>query len=161
MYRFPNSRMEWVFETVAYGGILCSVIEIIQAWSTLPLYGIPIHFGLSGNPNFWLSKNSIIILPLLGIIVNLLLTQSISHPYRFRYPCHITEQNTSRQYQITRSLLLWMKIEISWIIVFVVWQTIRVANGEIQKLNVLLFLGILLTLLFTIIIHLYQAFNAN
>lgn len=63
MQRFPRSPREVGSEIIAAVGILGSVIAIVQAWSSLP-NPIPVHFDLSGKPNFWLSKGSIILLPL-------------------------------------------------------------------------------------------------
>lgn len=160
MQRFPRSPREVAIEIIAAVGILGSVIAIVQAWSSLP-NPIPVHFDLSGKPNFWLSKGSIILLPLISLVINVLLTLRIPYPHRFRYPVCITEENAGRQYQIARSLLLWLKIEISWLITFVVWQIIRVAGTETEKINITFPIVIIFVLLVTIGIHLAQSYSAR
>lgn len=158
--RIPSSRKEVVVEIIAAVGILSSVIVIVQAWSALPNPS-PIHFGLSGKPNFWFSKGSIIVLPLISFVLNAWLTLSSAHPRRFHYPWPVTEQNLMRQYRIARSLLLWIKVETAWLVAFVVWQIIRVALRETERLNITFFLVILFIVLVTVGFHLYQAYRAR
>ena len=160
MRRIPSSRREVVVEIIAALGIVSSVTAIVQAWSALPNL-IPIHFGLFGKPDFWLSKGSIIVLPFINFVLNAWLTLSSAHPRGFRYPWPVTDQNLMRQYRIARSLLLWMKVEIAWLVAFVVWQIIRVALRETERLNITFFLAMLFIVLGTVGWHLYQAARAH
>lgn len=152
------SAKEVAVEIVTSGGILCSVIAIAQAWSDLPDI-IPIHFSVSGKANLCSSKESLIVLTVINFVISISITLSSRYPQLLRYPWRITEQNAMTQYQNARSLLLWMKIEIAWLIAFVVWQIIRVALGETETLNLTLLLAIVLIVLFTVAIHIYQAYR--
>jgi len=160
VFRLPYSLMELTVEIVASVGILCSVIAIVQAWPTLP-NSIPLHFGLSGKADFWSSKGGLTVLPLISLVLNAWLTWSLRYPHTFNYPWAITEQNARRQYQIAHSLLLWMKVEISWLSAFIVWQIIRVAMRETERLNITFFLAMLFVVLVTVGFHLYQAYRAR
>lgn len=160
MHRIPSLKKEVAVEIIALVGILSSVTAIVQSWSALP-NRIPIHFELSGKPDFWLSKGSIIVLPLISFVLNVWLTLSSTHSRQFHYPWPVTEQNLRQQYRIARSLLLWIKVEIAWLVAFVAWQIILVALRKTERLNITFFLVMLFIVLVTVGFHLYQAYRAR
>ena len=156
----PYSPQEKTLEAVAIGGIFLSSAMLILFWPTLPSL-VPSHFDISGAVDAWSDKKVILIFPIVSIILYAGLTILSRYPHIFNYAWPITEQNAQRQYQLARSLLVWLKVEVIVLFTWLEWLTIRVALGQANGLSSL-FLPIILVIIFgTIGIYLFQAYHAR
>ena len=156
----PYSPQEKTLEAVAIGGIFLSSAMLILFWPTLPSL-VPSHFDISGAVDAWSDKKVILIFPIVSIILYAGLTVLSRYPHIFNYAWPITEQNAQRQYQLARSLLVWLKVEVIVLFTWLEWLTIRVALGQANGLSSL-FLPIILVIIFgTIGIYLFQAYHAR
>jgi uncharacterized membrane protein len=94
---------------------------------------IPIHFNASGQANNYGSKATILILPIIGSIIYLGISQLNKYPHIFNYATEITAANAEKQYTIAtrtlRILQLFILVLFSFIILFSYLTTIGVVNG--------------------------------
>lgn len=156
----PYSSQEKTLEAVAIGGIFLSSVMLILFWPTLPS-SVPSHFDVSGVVDAWSDKKVSLIYPAVSVILYAGLTVLSWYPHIFNYAWPITEQNAQWQYQLARSLLAWLKVEIIVLLTWLEWLTIRVALGQANGLSPL-FLPIILVIIFgTIGVYLYQAYRAR
>ncbi|MEP6489989.1 DUF1648 domain-containing protein [Microcoleus vaginatus GB2-A3] len=140
--------------------ILLAVLLIVKFWAVLP-DRIPIHFGLGGLPDAWGDKVTIWIVPAVAAIIFAVLTAVSRYRHTFNYPVPITSENARRQYLLGRSLLVWLKAEICWLLAFVVRQQILVALGNAQRFSVELVLGIIVLIFGTVGVYLLKAYSAR
>ncbi len=144
---FSNrSKADLLFESLALLGLLSSVCLYIFSIDSLP-EKIPTHFGFSGKPDSWGSKNNLVIPLIVSFFMYLLLTISWFFPDRFNYPVKINSANKENLRKIGQRLLLLIKAELIFIFLFLQYQTIQISYGKAEGLGsvfILIFLGIVL-----------------
>jgi uncharacterized membrane protein len=92
-------------------------IIVLNGFQELPLT-IPNHFDLTGNPDGYGSRNSILALPSVATLLFILLTLVNKNPSKFNYPFTITELNAAKQYRLAGNFIRFLRISI--VIVFMV-----------------------------------------
>jgi len=156
----PLFPLEKTLEFVAAMGLLASVIIIIKFWPILP-HTIPTHFGVSGKPDGWGSKETIFLLPSIGILlIYIPITLLSRYPHIYNYICPITEQNAVEQYYLARLLLRWMKAEIIWLFAGLEWMTVQNALGKTEGLGLLTWMPLVI-IFGTIGIYMYKSYQAK
>jgi uncharacterized membrane protein len=122
-------------------------LEILAAWGLLGMIGlatfyygqlpeqIPTHFGPSGQPDAFGSKNSLWMLPIIGTAIFALMTFLNRRPDWFNYPAKITAENAERQYTMGVRLIRFLKATVMLLFAYLVWGTINIANGGAEKLS--------------------------
>ncbi|MDF0551493.1 DUF1648 domain-containing protein [Kamptonema sp. UHCC 0994] len=156
----PRSPVELALEVVAAVGILWGCWIIFQSWDALP-QRIPIHFGFSGRPDAWGDKVAIWILPAVAAFFEVMWAVLGNYPHTFNYPVAITEENARVQYQLARSLLAWLKVEMIWLFVWILWQQIQVSLGKEEMVSVGFVLSIIMVFLGTFGVYFKRAFLAR
>ena len=73
---------------------------------------IPAHYNITGEVDRWGSKSEVIILPIMSALLYVLLTVLTFLPKTWGLPFKITDLNREAVYSYTRSLLIFIKIEI-------------------------------------------------
>ncbi len=154
----PRSPLELALEIIAFMGILWGCWMIIESWDILP-QRIPIHFGFSGQPDAWGDKAAIWILPAVAAFFDVM--WAVLDPHTFNYPVAITEENARVQYQLARSLLAWLKVEIIWLFAWILWQQVQVSLGKAETVSVGFVLAIIIVFWGTIGWYFRQAFLAR
>lgn len=111
--------------------VLCLVLLWgITLFSFLTLPGIiPTHFNASGEPDAQGSKYVLWILPAIGTLIYLGITQLNKYPHIFNYAVTITEQNAAEQYSIATRLLRFLKLAILLIFACIVLYSYLSATG--------------------------------
>ncbi len=154
----PYSSQDLALEVAAVGGILLNLGLFGLFWPRLPAV-VPTHFGVSGRPDAWGDKSTILILPAASLILYFMLTIVSRYPHKFNYLWPITAQNAAVQYRLARSLLLWLKVEIIALFGFLEWTTIWTALKQGEGLG-LIFLPAVLGLIFgTLGVYFYFAYR--
>lgn len=142
----PRSSFEIVGELLALIGVIVTVVILLSAWPTLP-DRVPTHFGVTGEPDSWGRKESVLFPLLVMMVFYTGLTILNRFPHIFNYPRAITEENAPRQYRLARTLLTWLKAELVWIFAYIEWSIVRVAQGEATSMGVA-FLPVMLIVMF-------------
>lgn len=158
--RLPLSPTLVALEIAAAVGILAIALFLFQSWASLPPT-IPVHFGLTGKPDAWGSKQILWILLALVVVLYLGLTVVNRFPHTFNYPYPITEQNALRQYQLALGLMGWMKADLIWLFAFIEWQMLQVGLGASQGLGVAFLPVIMLVIFGTVGFYFRQAYLAR
>ena len=140
--------------------ILLAVLLIVQFWAVLP-DRIPIHFSYRGLADACGDKVTIGIVPAVAAILFAVLTAVSRYPHTFNYPVPITSENARQQYLLGRSLLVWLKAQICWLLAFVVRQQIIVALGNAQRFSIELLLGLVVLIFGTVGVYLLKAYSAR
>jgi len=136
------------------------IFFIAWYWSSLP-EEIPTHFSISGAPDGWGGKSTLLVLPAIGLVIYIGLTILSRYPHVYNYLWHITPQNAKMQYENSRQMIILLKTEIVWLFAYIVWQTIQTALGKAKGLGAE-FLPIFLILIFgTVGFHLFKAYQAR
>ena len=156
-----RSPADWLAETVAVAGLIVAFVLPAFYWSALP-ERVPSHFGPSGQADVWSARGFVWFLPAMTVVVYLLLTLISLVPARYyNYPWRITEENAPRQVRIVRRLLCVLRAELVWLFVYLTWQTIRVALGQVSGLGSA-FLPVTLVVVFgTVVYYFVRAASAR
>lgn len=114
--RLPWNTSDRVLEALAAFGLLVLIVGVGYGLVHLPAT-VPIHFGLSGQPDAWGSRLLLLLLPGIASVLYVLLSLLSRVPHWYNYPLVITPANAEFQYLLARRLLLVMKAVIVWLFV--------------------------------------------
>jgi len=97
--------------TLKIGGIiLLTMVWALAILNYLKATGTaPIHFNLSGQPDGYGSKTTLLFIPIISTIIYLAFTQINKFPYIYNYTTNITEENAKRQYTIATKMVRILK----------------------------------------------------
>jgi uncharacterized membrane protein len=109
----------------------------IFAWSGLP-DEIPIHFGISGDPDSWGSREAIWLLPAVGLVMWAAMAVLTRFPHAYNYPWVITRENAEDLYRLSRSMVIWLNAGITLLFAYIQWGTLRAATGDVDGLGALI-----------------------
>jgi uncharacterized membrane protein len=132
---------------------------VTHAWATLPAQ-VPVHFGITGQPDKWESKNEIWVLPALSLLFYVGLTVLSRYAPKFNYLWEITPSNAERQYHLARVVVTALKAETIILLAVISWQSIRVALNQASDLGILI-PAILVISSLTIATYLWLALRAS
>ena len=124
--------------------IILQFVIIFICWNKLP-EKIPTHFNISGEPNGWSGKISILNLPVLSVILFVLMTILSSYPHTFNYLIKITDENADIQYTLVKKYLAFLKFLIMilfTVIIFMIGESS--IGGFNNKLIYLLYIPLVL-----------------
>lgn len=152
------SPLEIILEITALLGVVASLAIGGYYWSRLPA-SVPLHFGITGEPDLWGPKLTFWLIPSIGVISYLSMTLTNFFPNTFNYPVPITPENIENQYKIARQLLLWMKAELTGLLLWIEWQMIQVALQNSPRFSILYLLVFLGILFFTVGFYLWQSYR--
>ncbi|MEF9992492.1 MAG: DUF1648 domain-containing protein [Romboutsia sp.] len=105
------TKTQKIIEFITALVIIFTILDIISSWSMIP-DKIPTHFNFYGEADGWGSKNSIIIMPIIEVIIYISLTLISQFPAIWNTPVKVTEDNYIEVYQDTRSLLCYTKLSV-------------------------------------------------
>lgn len=121
-------------ETLAIAGLAFQIGILWRYWSTLP-QNVPTHFGISGTPDAYGGKSTMLLLPAIAVLLYVLLTVISFFPQSFNYPVVVTDENRGRLQSIALALIGWLKAELTWLFAYISWITIRVSMGRSDSLG--------------------------
>jgi uncharacterized membrane protein len=152
------SPLEIILEITALLGVVASLAIGGYYWQNLPA-AVPLHFGITGEPDLWGPKFTFWLIPAIGVISYLAMTITNFFPNTFNYPVPITPENIQNQYKIARQLLLWIKAEVTGILLWIEWEMIQVAMKQSTHLSIFYLLGFVALLFLTIGFYLRQSYH--
>jgi uncharacterized membrane protein len=142
----PRSPLEKALELVSVLGMIVIALTLLLSWSGIPAT-IPTHFGVSGQPNSYGSKATLLLLPGIAVFLYALLTTLSFFPQVYNFPWRITEQNAWAQYRLARQMLGWLKAELIATFAWLNWEIIQTALGKANG-QVFWFLPVALVVVF-------------
>jgi uncharacterized membrane protein len=116
-------------ELGAAAGIVVAILLVLVEWSRLPA-SIPTHFGWSGQPNGYGSKIMLWLVIALMIFVYGVMRLAQKFPCRFNLPVPREHPERGACEMIAQEMVSWLKLEMMWLLLYVVWAMIRVALSD-------------------------------
>lgn len=149
----PYSNFEKVIEAISIITIAVAAWIIFKYYKVLPEI-IPKHFGLSGVPDGFGHRKSLIFFFIVTCVIYLGLTILSRFPNVYNYPILITKENAEFQYKNARIMLNTIKVEIIIFFTYIQWRSIKTvlnkANGLGSAFTIIFLLVIFGTLAFYI-----------
>lgn len=148
----PKSSLEQILGFISVLEVLITWLYLVVSWSELP-EKIPTHFDLLGRADSWGGRGAILIAPIFMSVLYIILTIPSRFPESFNYIVNITEENARRQYQNARTLIVWLRTEITFMFLYLEWQSIQVSINKSIGLGVW-FLPVFFIILFgTLVVY--------
>lgn len=142
------SPIDYFVEIVSFSELIYLIILPIYYFNHLPDL-LPKHFNAAGNPDSFGARNTIWVLPAIGLVMYIGLSFLNRFPYLFNYPVNITEENAQNLYTIGTRTVRTLKLIII-LIFFYINYTIKIGLKEASGLSVY-FLLISMILIMTLI----------
>jgi uncharacterized membrane protein len=158
--QIPRTPLDTLLATLAVLGIIAAFAITAWGWLTLPAV-IPTHYSISGVPNAYGSKGTLLIMPIVAACLYILLTFLSRYPHVYNYPWPITHENAPRQYHLARLLLRWITLEIVWMFCAIQWLIIQSARSYSASAILLVIPVIVIVLVITIILYVRAAARAR
>lgn len=124
----PRTVPEIVGELVALAATLAGLGYTLAAWTTLP-DRVPTHFTLAGHVDGWGGKDTLLLLPLVGVLVYALLTMLARFPQLFNYPVKPRPEELPHQYRLARWFMTWIKASIAVLFALLDVVMVTMARG--------------------------------
>jgi uncharacterized membrane protein len=125
-----TSTDKWL-DWISYFLLFFLIAYPIYFYSSLP-DTIPAHMNIEGQVDRYGSKETIWVMPAVGLFLFIMLTILLRFPHIYNYPVKVTQQNAGRIYKsgisFIRIVRLWMVI----VLIIVIISFIRMAT-EINK----------------------------
>jgi uncharacterized membrane protein len=122
----PGRILEWV----AAGILLAMCVGAFIGCRSLP-ERIPIHFDLSGRPDGWGSRASVLFLPMVGVFVYVLMSVVVRiRPCYWNIPARVTPENAARVYGASMRLMQVVKVEAMALIGLITWLVVSSARAD-------------------------------
>lgn len=155
-----RTPFEKLLEALTALGIITVLAMTVWGWLTLPAL-IPTHYGISGAPNAYGGKETLLIAPILSTCLSVLLTIWSRYPHLVNYPWQITAENAPRQYALASLLLLGITLEMVWMFCGLQWLLIQAAQSPPTGVILLIAPGGALAVILTIILYICIAARAR
>ncbi len=139
------SRTKWLLEGLTLASILAMVGLTLVQWQDLPAR-IPMHFGISGKPDGWGGKDSIWILSLLAVVVNVILSIASVFPAMQNLPFDVDRSRPEVQ-RVLFEMATTVTLAVTMVLAIVNWSMIEVGIGRLPGLGCLL-LPVILAMIF-------------
>jgi len=123
----PLTGIDIILEAIAAISLIYMIAQLITEYPNLEDQ-VPTHYGLDGTPDAWGQKSSMLILPVIAIILFTGMTFLNRFPYIFNYPVEITKANASRQYQLAKSLISYLKTFIVGLFLYIQINTTNISQ---------------------------------
>lgn len=117
------TKLQVALEVTGLLLLLGMFLFIFIKWNIIP-NKIPGHYNSIGEIDRWGSKSEIIIAPIIGAFLYALLTGISFMPETWNIPTKISDFNKELVYKHTKSLLIFMKIELIGIFFYITYQTV-------------------------------------
>lgn len=151
---------ERVLDALSIAGVMISIAALVAVWDKLPTK-VPTHFGLSGEPNQWGGRNTLLLFVIVPLVSHIVLTILSRMPWSYNYPTKVTAANFERLYRLGRGMVLCLRTEVVWLFVVMGAQSLRVALGQAKGLGPVLGLAPLVVIYATLIYYLVRMYQAR
>ncbi len=131
-------------------GLIFTLAVLAASWSSLP-ERVPSHFGASGQPDAWGSRNTFWLFVVLPLVVHVALGLLARKPHLYSYPTRVTPENAEQLYRLGRGMIYWLRAGVVWLVAYLCWGAVRVAQGRAAGLNSVIMYALLCVIFATVI----------
>ncbi len=126
--KLQKSKIDLGLELLVYLFVALGWIFLLLHYQELPVK-IATHFGLSGKPDGYGSKGSIIMLPIVSTVLSVGILLLCKIPHQFNYLVNITEENAEKQYRIACKLMRVLALVLSSGFLLILIHSIYISIG--------------------------------
>ena len=162
--RPPYSVLDWFAEGLGLAGLLAGVGYLLARYTVLP-ERIPLHFSSGGNPDRLGGKGELF--AVLAIVLFILATNALTARFLHQLDAWSVRIQPGRQplnngqFTATRTFLLWLNAELSWMFAFIFYETIQVGLGNQALLDEPVILGFLIVMGATLVVYVVALVQAG
>lgn len=153
----PMTTVEKALKILSVLMIVMLFGYIIYIWNDLP-EEVPTHFNGTGRVDGWGGKESLWMLPIIGLLLFMILSFLERFPHIFNYPVMITEENAPKLYLEARRMIVILNFEITFFLSYISWGIIQAVYGH-DSIGVWSIPILLIVILCTIGISIYRLFR--
>jgi uncharacterized membrane protein len=131
-------RSHLIIYSATLGVIIASLIMSVWLFRELPST-IPVHFGLSGYPDAWATKNILYVfmIPVLNLLMYFVFIAIYRHPQYTSWPTTlilmtVEERKREKIFKVLRSMTTWILLLVTLIFGYLQYTIIATANGRAQ-----------------------------
>ncbi|WP_163527497.1 DUF1648 domain-containing protein [Halobacillus ihumii] len=124
----PPSAFEKLSTFISFLVMVITLIYLVVIWNKIP-ETIPVHFNLSGEPDNYGGKWSIIVLPIISLFIWVSFTMLEKYPHVYNYIVTIHERNAEAQYKNAVLMLSVLKLVICLLFSYLTWVSIQIGMG--------------------------------
>ena len=110
-YKVSFHPFELVIEVLALTGIIYITYLMVLKYGMVS-DKIPTNYNISGEPDGWGNKSSLLLIYSVGLILYAGLSVLSIYPHLYNYPVKITDKNIRIQYLLGRSLINTLKLSL-------------------------------------------------
>jgi uncharacterized membrane protein len=154
----PLTTIDYILEAIAGITLIYMIILLIVEFPDLA-DRVAIHFDASGNPDDWGDKSTLLILPITSIVLYVGMTILNKYPFMFNYPFQISDENAARQYQLAKSLIIWLKTACVGLFAYINYITIALAENKTGSLGSFFVLAVMTVTMGPILIYFVLAYK--
>lgn len=158
--KIPLQTFDYFLEILSFAFILFCLTFTFVMWEQLP-DRVGTHFNLAGQADNYGSKNELLILLPVLLLLYILLTILARFPHIYNYGVAITENNAERQYRFASRFITILKVEIIIIFTYIQFVTLQSAKSGSFALGIMFLPVILLIMLGTIGIYIALSLKAK
>lgn len=146
----PDTPFQKWMGVLSWLGLAAMAIFVGLRWPSLPEQ-MPLHYNFAGEIDRWGSRLELLVCPLVGLLLFLVLTGCLHLPQLWNMAVQPTADNRARLYSVTKTLLLWMRLE-----VLLLFGYLGYATTTLRPLSVWFLPVVLLVVFGTIGFYVYQ-----
>jgi uncharacterized membrane protein len=154
-----KTTLDWVLDVIAFLICLFTFSLSIIVFNDLPDL-IPSHFNSKGMVDSYSSKEMILGLPFISLMIFIVLHNVNRSPHIFNYPVKITEENAMEMYRYATRLIRVMNLVIVVFFSYINFQIISNAKGVSTGLGVYALPVFLFAIFAPIGVYLYLTLRA-
>ena len=128
--------IDYIIESLGIIALVCLVTAPIYFYNSLQ-DNIPIHYNIHGQPDAYESKQTIWILPLIGLFLYIGMTLLNKIPHLFNYPTKVTSENAERLYRTGTRTVILLKVISTLIFAYLNFKTISIGLSHSTDLGFL------------------------
>jgi uncharacterized membrane protein len=122
------TTFDYFLEAIGWGILISLTGFSIYCYNIFPEI-IPVHYNGYGQVNRLGSKDAILILPIVTIILFIILTAISQYPQNMNFPGEITEENAEANYKAAARTFRFTRIVIALIFLMIVLKTHQTVLG--------------------------------
>lgn len=122
------SPVDWLFDFVSIGLILFMWVLVLYMYNSQS-DTIATHFDLTGKPNGYGSKQTLLGVPSIATASCILLFVLNRFPHSFNYPVTITEENAALHYSLATRTMRMMNVCMTLIFLFVLLVMLPIGSN--------------------------------
>lgn len=143
--KIEPTAFDKILDGIAFVFLLLMLVMVSQHYGNFP-EKIPTHFGNAGAVIEYGSKQTILILPTLGVFIFIMMLILNQFPYKFNYLVKITPENAAKQYRLGTRIVRFANVFVMGIFYYTSYKIVNISLHQttptLDKWFVPLVLGI-------------------